>query len=80
MIAHITLDQLREINTSLSKKIEELASKLSYCTRNVEVSYWIDVEMIDNQMFLFADNGYDISEEINVPENYREAIYKLVKV
>lgn len=80
-IQSITLKELEDINVSLAVRIKDLAKQLKTNeVSNVTVSYWIGVDVnTEGTMSIFADNGFDISESIEVSTNDRDRIYNILK-
>lgn len=71
----ISIETLKSINTSLSDRIEHLANQLKDEHEGIKSSYWIIVEELNARVYISADNGYDISESIEVTdENSKIAI------
>lgn len=81
-IQSITLKELEDINVSLAVRIKDLAKQLKTNeASNVTVSYWIGVDVnTEGTMSIFADNGFDISESIEVSTNDRDRIYNILKM
>ena len=64
----ITIEQLDSVNVSLANRIRLMGEKLKTNDRH-KSSYWVNVEMTNGKMYLCADNGFDISEDIEVGTN-----------
>ena len=79
ILKSITIECLDSINSSLANRLRQLGAQLKTNEDNgTTVSYWIDVELSDGQMYLSADNGFDISSEVKVNVNDMEAIRKFI--
>ena len=74
----ITIEQLKTVNVDLAKRIEKLAAQLKEENPTIKSSYWIDVEIIDSNIYLSADNGYDVSKSIEVNNTDEEKILELL--
>jgi hypothetical protein len=66
VMSTITIEQLDSVNVSSANRISSMREKLKTNDR-IKSSYW--VKMTDGKMYLFADNGFDISEDIEVGTN-----------
>lgn len=64
----ITIEQLDSVNVSLANRIRSMGEKLK-TSDGIRSSYWVNVEMTNGKMYLCADNGFDISEDIEVGAN-----------
>lgn len=73
----ITIEQLNTINTSLASRLIQVGSRLK--TDSDNKAYWLNVELSDGKMYIFADNGFDISDEVEVSFTDMEAIKKFIK-
>lgn len=73
----ITIEQLNTINTSLASRLIQVGSRLKTYSDNK--AYWINVELSDGKMYISADNGFDISDEVEVSFTDMEAIKKFIK-
>lgn len=73
----ITIEQLNTINTSLASRLIQVGSRLK--TDSDNKAYWINVELSDGKMYISADNGFDISDEVEVSFTDMEAIKKFIK-
>ncbi|MBQ8218449.1 MAG: hypothetical protein IJZ79_01590 [Bacilli bacterium] len=74
----ITREQLATISEDLSSRITQLASQLKNEHPNIKADYWVDVEVNDSNVFILADNGYDITESIEVDNISKEQILALL--
>lgn len=76
-INSISIEQLESINVSLANRIRTMGAKLK--TRDgFNTSFWVNVEMANGKMYISADNGYDISEDIEVSSKDRTQIKSLI--
>jgi hypothetical protein len=71
-LKHMEIEKLEQISPYLADKIKEMASKLHVRPDDLRqgvtsISYWINVDTTSKGMFICADNGYDITKEIEVP-------------
>lgn len=64
----ITIEQLDSVNVSLANHIRSMGEKFKTSDRH-NSSYWVNVKMTNGKMYLCADNGFDISEDIEVGTN-----------
>lgn len=64
----ITIEQLDSVNVSIANRIRLMGEKLKTIDGH-KSSYWVNVEMTNGKMYLYADNGFDISEDIEVGTN-----------
>ena len=74
----ITKEQLTIISEDLLCRMAQLASQLKNERPNIKADYWIDVEINDSKVFILADNGYDITESIEVDNISKEKILALL--
>ena len=71
-LKHIEIEQLEQISPYLADKIKEQAKKLKVSNADrrmgiTAISYWLNIDTTAKGMFICADNGYDITSEIEVP-------------
>lgn len=64
----ITIKQLDSVNIRLANRVRSMSEKLK-TNDGIKSSYWINVEMTNGKMYLYVDNGFDISEDIKVGTN-----------
>lgn len=72
----ISIEQLDSINVSLANRVRTMASKLKSSQNG---KYWVGVELSDDFMRVYADNGVDMSDSIIVPATDRLAIYGFIE-
>ena len=71
MNSSLTPDELKTIDTSLADAIEEKAKTLKEEKEGIKSCYWVNVEVEPNSdsLFLSADNGFDVSDCIEVSDD-----------
>ena len=74
----ITIEQLQLVNNDLATKISQLAKFLKEENSKIKSSYWINIEISESDLYIHADNGFDISESIKVSKYDKEKILELI--
>lgn len=74
----ITFEQLQSVNSSLSERISTLSKQLKEEKHNIKSGYRIVIEQDKDTMTILADNGFDITESIEVSVSDREKILALI--
>ena len=77
-INSITIEQLDSVNVSLANRIRTMGSKLR-TNDGLKTSYWVNVEIANGKMYLSADNGFDISEDVEVGANDVDQIKSFIR-
>lgn len=71
-LKHMEIEQLEQISPYLANKIKDMAKKLKVSNADARmgitsISYWLNIDTTSKGMFICADNGYDITNDIEVP-------------
>ena len=73
----ITTIDLLIADPILSAQLKMLANELLEPFRNIKLSYWVVVENDNENTYVFADNGYDISKKLKCSHTTRNKLLAL---